>query len=198
MEFPSGFRRDDTLDTVVTIMVNLSGSPWTSPRKLSELFAIDDPEMLRYVNDYEMVIVDPYVMKQEELERYTGEVKTLFSLLAYKDDMEAHSKYIMSLKEEDDVISDEAWRMLEEYAGFREMDRSKSENEEGKVVVSRAIEQRVQMAVQQGNEQRRELLEGYVTLIKNRMLSREEVSRLLKITPEEFDRRLAEAGLSLE
>ena len=78
-------------------------------------------------------------------------------------------------------------------------------NEENEMVVSRAIEQRVQLAVQQGiqqgiqqgNEQRRELLEGYVTLIKNRMLSREEASRLLKITPEEFDRRLAEAGLSL-
>ena len=147
-KFLTGIRDDDTLEPVVTVMVNLSGSPWTSPRKLSELFAIDDPEMLRYVNDYEMVIVDPYAMTQEELERYTGEVKTLFSLLAFKDDMEAHSKYIMSLKDEEDVISDEAWRMLEEYAGFTEMDRSKAENEEGKVVVSRAIEQRVQLAVE--------------------------------------------------
>ena len=63
------------LEPVVTIMVNLSGVPWKSPRRLSELFAIDDPEFLNYVNDYEMVIVDPYYMTQEELDKDFSAIK---------------------------------------------------------------------------------------------------------------------------
>ena len=213
VKYPSYLRDDDILEPVVTIMVNLSGAPWKSPRRLSELFAIDDPEFLNYVNDYEMVIVDPYYMTQEELDKFTGEVKTIFSLLAFKDDMAAHSQYIMSLKEDEDVISEEAWRMLENYAGFKETDRNAALNREGKMVVSKAIEQRVQMAVEAAiletrkedqkrmqEEQKRMLrqyLEGYITMIKSNTLSRESAALLLKMTPEEFDRTVQEAGLSI-
>ena len=54
----------------------------------------------------------------------------------------------MTLKEDEDVISEEAWRMLENYAGFKETDRNTAMNREDKMVVSKAIEQRVKLAVE--------------------------------------------------
>lgn len=88
----------------------------------------------------------------------------------------------MTLKEEEDVISEEAWRMLENYAGFTETDRNAALNREGKMVVSKAIEQRVQLAVEAAiletqkeehkrmqEEQKkmlRQYLEGYITMKK--------------------------------
>ena len=54
----------------------------------------------------------------------------------------------MKLKEDEVVISEEAWRMLENYAGFKETDRNTAMNREDKMVVSKAIEQRVKMAVE--------------------------------------------------
>lgn len=145
----SGVRKDDTLHPVITGMVNLTGEPWKSPRRLSELFSIDDPEILKYGNDYEMVVVDPYVMSEEELGNYTGEVGTLFSLLRFRDDREAHSRYIMTLRSENESVSSEAWRMLKRYAGFSQVQDDKVINEEGKVVISKAIESRVEMAVKE-------------------------------------------------
>ncbi len=210
----SGVRDDDTVNPVMTIMVNLSGEPWRSPRRLSELFSIDDEQLLKYVNDYEMAVVDPYAMKAEELERYTGEVGMLFSLLAYKDDMEAHSRYIMSLKDSGDVISDEAWTMLEEYAGFSDMDRDSIVNEEHKVVVSKAIEYRVQQAVndavtrtrekmqeqqeRMAAEQKRMVAEqnmlrsALVGLMKDNSVSRSTMADYLGVSVEEVDSILCE------
>ena len=54
----------------------------------------------------------------------------------------------MKLKEDEVVISEEAWRMLENYAGFKETDRNTAMNREDKMVVSKAIEQRVKLAVE--------------------------------------------------
>lgn len=119
----------------------------------------------------------------------------------------------MTLKEDEDVISEEAWLMLKNYAGFTETDRNAALNRKGKMVVSKAIEQRVQLAVEAAiletrkqehkrmqEEQKRMLrqyLEGYITMIKSNTLSRESAALLLKMTPEEFDRTVQEAGLSI-
>ena len=43
----------------------------------------------------------------------------------------------------------------------------------------------------------RQYLEGYITMIKSNTLSRESAAVLLKMTPEEFDRTIQEAGLSI-
>ena len=112
----------------------------------------------------------------------------------------------MTLKEDEDVISEEAWLMLKNYAGFTETDRNAALNREGKMVVSKAIEQRVQLAVeaailetrkQEHKRMLRQYLEGYITMIKSNTLSRESAALLLKMTPEEFDRTVQEAGLSI-
>ena len=55
---------------------------------------------------------------------------------------------MLKLKEDEVVISEEAWRMLENYAGFKETDRNTAMNREDKMVVSKAIEQRVKLAVE--------------------------------------------------
>ena len=120
---------------------------------------------------------------------------------------------MLTLKEDEDVISEEAWLMLKNYAGFTETDRNAALNREGKMVVSKAIEQRVQLAVEAAiletrkqehkrmqEEQKsmlRQYLEGYITMIKSNTLSRESAALLLKMTPEEFDRTVQEAGLSI-
>ena len=43
----------------------------------------------------------------------------------------------------------------------------------------------------------RQYLEGYITMKKSNTLSRESAALLLKMTPEEFDRTVQEAGLSI-
>ena len=55
---------------------------------------------------------------------------------------------MLKLKEDEVVISEEAWRMLENYAGFKETDRNTAMNREDKMVVSKEIEQRVKLAVE--------------------------------------------------
>ncbi|MGN0907853.1 MAG: hypothetical protein ACI4NM_11965 [Bullifex sp.] len=80
------------------------------------------------------------------------------------------------------------------------------------MTVSRAIEQRVQLAVQKAREEeqekqkkmqaenlmmQRQLLECYVTMIKSNIISRESAALLLKMTPEEFDWAVSNAGLSI-
>lgn len=59
-EFLSGFKKTDKLKPVITLTINLSNRKWDGPIRLSEILEDIDPQIKKYFNDYEMLLIDPH------------------------------------------------------------------------------------------------------------------------------------------
>lgn len=59
-EYLSGFKKTDKLKPVITLTINLSDSRWDGPLKLSEMLEDTDSRIKKYINDYEMLLIDPH------------------------------------------------------------------------------------------------------------------------------------------
>ena len=62
-EFLSGFTKDSRIYPVITLVINWSDKRWDGPRKLSDMFEKTDSRILKFVNDYELKIIDPHDIK---------------------------------------------------------------------------------------------------------------------------------------
>ena len=81
-EFLSGFCREDKLLPVMTLVVNFGQEPWTAPCSLHEMFAETDGEVLRYINDYHINLIDPHRMKEEDFQRMGGNLQYVMRFIA--------------------------------------------------------------------------------------------------------------------
>lgn len=67
----SGFSREDRLKPVITVVINFSTKKWDGPRRLSEMMQIPNEQVRKLVRDYEMLIIDPHSMDEEEFEKFS-------------------------------------------------------------------------------------------------------------------------------
>ena len=81
-EFLSGFCREDKLLPVMTLVVNFGQKPWTAPCSLHEMFAETDGEVLRYINDYHINLIDPHRMKEEDFQRMGWNLQYVMRFIA--------------------------------------------------------------------------------------------------------------------
>ena len=58
-EFLSGFHKEDKLIPVITLTVYWGADKWDAPRSLHEMFAVSDPQILKYVDDYHLHLIVP-------------------------------------------------------------------------------------------------------------------------------------------
>ena len=58
-EFLSGFRREDKLTPIITLTVYWGADGWDAPRSLHEMFAVSDPHILKFVEDYHLHLIVP-------------------------------------------------------------------------------------------------------------------------------------------
>ena len=54
-------------------MLYLSHEEWTAPRSLHEFLDTNDPEILKYVQDYRLNLVCPCELKDEDILKYRTE-----------------------------------------------------------------------------------------------------------------------------
>ena len=58
-EFLSGFLKHDKIKPVITLVVYWGAEPWDAPRSLYEMLDVDDPEILRFIDDYRLKVIVP-------------------------------------------------------------------------------------------------------------------------------------------
>lgn len=81
-ELLSGFCREDKLFPVVTLVVNFGQEPWTAPRSLYEMFEETGEEVLQYVNDYHINLIDPHQMAEEDFQRMGENLQYVMRFIA--------------------------------------------------------------------------------------------------------------------
>ncbi len=58
-EYLSGFLKEDKIKPVITLVVYWGAEPWDAPRSLHEMLDVDDPEILKFVDDYKLKLIVP-------------------------------------------------------------------------------------------------------------------------------------------
>lgn len=153
-EFFSGFRKDDKVVPVVTILFYHGEDEWDGPTELYQILDVSEEEsacavMKKYVNNYKINLLDASCV--EDVERFQTDLQIIFNMLKYRRDKygmkqfkESHSEelshipldtaYVMKALLKVDVLKD-----IEKYRGQEEInmckafdDMMKDERDEGK------------------------------------------------------------------
>ncbi|MBQ8815967.1 MAG: Rpn family recombination-promoting nuclease/putative transposase [Lachnospiraceae bacterium] len=181
-EYLSGFYKEDRLIPVITLVVYFGVAEWDGPRSLHEMLTVTDRKILSFVSDYKLNLIAPAHMTDEEMDRFTTNLREVLLFIKYSKD---------KAKLNDMLNHDERFRTLDRKAAavIRTVTGSKIEmyEEEEDVDVCQAIQEMMDDAKMAGRE------EGILnerTAMAMRMLGRgkysyEEISELSRLTVEE-------------
>lgn len=70
-EFVSGLYKGDRILPVVTVVVHFGAKPWDGATKLSDLYDCKHKEILEFVPEYRMNLIDPAGMTDEDFEEFS-------------------------------------------------------------------------------------------------------------------------------
>jgi len=77
MDFLSGLKKDDKILPVITLVVHFGQEPWDGPMGVHDMFAVQKPEILKFVPDYRINLISPISMERSEIEKFTTDFREL-------------------------------------------------------------------------------------------------------------------------
>jgi len=97
-EFLSGFWKTDRLIPSITVMIHFGADRWDGPLSLFEMLDVEDPEILRYMNNYRVNLIDPAQMADEEIMKFQSSLREVLFFIKYSKDKEKLNR-IMQVNE---------------------------------------------------------------------------------------------------
>lgn len=85
-EYLSGFYKDDVLKPVITLVIHFGTDPWDAPLSLHEMMNIQDENLLRFVQDYRIHLIDPARLTEEDLEKFSSSLREVMEYIRYSKD----------------------------------------------------------------------------------------------------------------
>ena len=117
-EFLSGFRKDDKLIPVITLVIYFGAEPWDGPRCIHDMLATTDEDVLALVENYNIHLITPDSLKAEDLVKFKSELQVVlgaFQHLGNENDMNTFLKGQKRSKN----MSYEAAQVLSVLAGIK-------------------------------------------------------------------------------
>ncbi len=116
-EFVSGLYKDDRILPVITVVVHFGAKPWDGATKLSDLYDCKNKELLKFVPEYRMNLIDPAGMTDEDFEKFSTSLGKVLKFMK----MSNNRLEMKNLMETDDGYSHmerNAARVLKECANI--------------------------------------------------------------------------------
>ena len=85
-EYLSGFYKEDRLTPVITLVIHFGAKEWDGPLSLHEMMEAKDPEILKYVQDYRIHLIDPSKLTEGELEKFSTSLREVLGYIKYSGD----------------------------------------------------------------------------------------------------------------
>jgi hypothetical protein len=136
-EFLSGFRKDDKLIPVITLVVFFGNTEWDGPMTIHEMLNTQDRQILNLVQDYKIHLVAPSGIADDDFTKFRTDLGPVLQFIKYSDDKDKLAEATKSI--------DRFRRMDPESVGLINAvtgsDLKIVVNEEGKVDVCTAIDE---------------------------------------------------------
>lgn len=95
-EYLSGFKKEDRLIPVITLVLYFSPAPWDGPRSLHEMFGKIDSRVLRFVPDYKINLIAPNEISETEFGQFQSSLKEVMAYIKYAHDKVKVKKFVDS------------------------------------------------------------------------------------------------------
>ena len=86
-EYISGFRKDDKVLPVITLVVYFGNKPWDGPKSLHQMIDADDG-LKEYIDDYKLKLLEPALMSDDEIGKFRSDLKSVFYFIKYSENKE--------------------------------------------------------------------------------------------------------------
>ena len=87
-EYLSGFFKEDHIRPVITLVIHFGAEEWDGPLSLHEMMATRDMEILSFVENYRIHLIDPAKLTEEELNKFSTSLKEVMGYIKYPKDKE--------------------------------------------------------------------------------------------------------------
>ena len=87
-EYLSGFFKEDHIRPVITLVIHFGAEEWDGPLSLHEMMATRDMEILSFVENYRIHLIDPAKLTEEELDKFSTSLKEVMGYIKYSKDKE--------------------------------------------------------------------------------------------------------------
>ena len=145
-EFLSGFRREDRLWPVRTLVLYLGAAAWDGPRTLREMMCLPEEEDIFAFNDYRLNLLVPAEI--EDFSRFHTQLGSVLEVLKVMEDREKMEEL---MREKNDVYARLPRDAAELLRVFAKIDMQIEEDEE-EVNMCRAIDEMMAEAREEGRE----------------------------------------------
>ena len=95
-EYLSGFYEEDRIRPVITLVVYFGTEPWTAPRSLVEMMEPQKPEIMQFVQDYKLHLIEPLGLSDADLKKFRTEFGTLMKFLRVFHDREKLQDFLQN------------------------------------------------------------------------------------------------------
>ena len=85
-EFLSGFRRDDKLLPVVTLVLYFGADEWDGPRSVAEMYSVQDENILTHAVDYKLNLITPYALREDEIDKLQTDLREVIQFIKFSRD----------------------------------------------------------------------------------------------------------------
>jgi len=79
---------------VITLVIYFGANEWDGPRNLHQMFAIQDKKLLSYIPNYEINLLAPQEMKDEEIAQFQTDFREVMLFCKYMKDKEKLSELL--------------------------------------------------------------------------------------------------------
>ena len=87
-EYLSGFLKEDHIKPVITLVIHFGAEEWDGPLSLHEMMPIRDMEILSYLENYRIHLIDPAKLTEEELNKFSTSMREVMGYIKYSNNKE--------------------------------------------------------------------------------------------------------------
>ena len=188
--FLSGIEKEEKLAPVITLVVFFGNQEWDAPTSLHQMLEVEDPELLKYISDYRINLLDPGQLDEQEIEKFQSSFREVAGYIKYSKDKDKLHDF---LKKNDRMkdLDVRAARVIQAVTN------TKFEIPEGKerIDVCQAVDEMMEEKLEEGRSigikegRRIGQLELLASMVDNKHISAAEAAEMLGMTETEFSRK---------
>ena len=85
-EFLSGLKKADRLMPVITLVVYFGDKDWDGAKSIHEMLSVDDDELLSYVPNYKINLIEPAKISDEDYDKFKTDVGSVLQFIKHQSD----------------------------------------------------------------------------------------------------------------
>ena len=82
-EILSGYKKEDSIKPNITQLINFGAEEWDGPLSLHEMMSVSDIEILSFVENYRIHLIDPAKLTEEQLNKFSTSMREVIGYIKY-------------------------------------------------------------------------------------------------------------------